>query len=72
MRFVVLLLSMGSVVSFGYALAGLAGFLLSRGRPDYILGGLFFGFASATTSLLLWKRWLADCVNEDSGGVEEE
>lgn len=59
MRFFVLLLSMSAVVFFGYALAGLAGFLVGRGRVDYIVFGLSLGFVSTTASLLLWRRWLA-------------
>ncbi len=59
MRFLVLLLSMSAIVFFGYAVAGLAGFLLGRGRADYIVFGLFLGFASTAASLLLWRHWLS-------------
>lgn len=59
MRFLVLLLSMSAVVFFGYAVAGLAGFLLGRGRADYIIFGLLLGFASTAASLLLWRYWLS-------------
>ena len=59
MRFLVLLLSMSAVVFFGYAVAGLAGFLVGRGRVDYIVFGLFLGFASAAASLLLWRHWFS-------------
>ncbi len=59
MRLIILLLSMSSVALYGYAVAGLAGFLVGRGRLDYIFHGLFFGTAAAATSLLLWKRWIS-------------
>ena len=58
-RFLVLVLSMSAVVFFGYAVAGLAGFLLGRGRSDYIIFGLLLGFASTAASLLLWRHWLS-------------
>lgn len=59
MRLLVLLLSMASVVFFGYAVAGLAGFLLGKGRCDYIFFGLLLGFSSGVASLLLWRHWLS-------------
>jgi hypothetical protein len=64
MRFTVLLLSMGSVVLYGYALAGLAGFFFGKGRSDYIFFGLFFGTLAASLSLLLWKRYLVILESE--------
>ncbi len=64
MRLLILLLSMGSVVFYGYALAGMGGFLIGRGRLDYVLFGLFLGTASAIASLLLWRRWLLQMETE--------
>lgn len=64
MRLLILLLSMGSVVFYGYALAGMGGFLLGRGRLDYVLFGLLLGTASAIASLLLWRRWLLQIERE--------
>ena len=58
MRFIVLLLSMGSVVLFGYALAGMGGYLLGRGRIDYIVTGLLGGFTAAIAALILWRKYL--------------
>ena len=55
---------MGSVVFYGYALAGMGGFLLGRGRLDYVLFGLLLGTASAIASLLLWRRWLLQIERE--------
>ena len=68
MRFIVLLLSMGSVVLFGYALAGMGGYLLGRGRLDYIVTGLLGGFAAAAAALLLWKKYLDMIFMEDTRG----
>ena len=64
MRLVVLILSMGSVVLYGYALAGAAGFLLGRGRWDYVIYGLLLGTASAAGALFLWKRFLLSWEGE--------
>ena len=58
MRHIVLLLSMATVVLFGYALAGFGGYLINRGRMDYIVFGLAGGFACAAAALALWKRYL--------------
>ncbi len=58
MRQFVLLLSMGTIVLYGYALAGMGGYLLGRGRIDYVLIGLFGGSISAWAALFLWKKYL--------------
>ena len=58
MRQFVLLLSMCTIVLYGYALAGMGGYLLGRGRIDYILFGLFGGSATAWGALFLWKKYL--------------
>ncbi|MDI9388766.1 MAG: hypothetical protein QM441_06005 [Synergistota bacterium] len=63
-RLFVLFLSMGSVYGFGYALAGMGGFLLGRGRLDYIVLGLLTGCALAAAALLLWRRWLLTVSDE--------
>lgn len=70
MRFVVLLLSMGSVVLFGYALAGMGGYLLGRGRIDYIVTGLLGGFTAAIAALLLWRKYLDMIFSEDTRGKD--
>lgn len=64
MRQIVLILSMATVVLFGYALAGLGGYLVERGRPDYIVFGLAGGFACAAGALLLWKRFLVNLEDD--------
>jgi membrane protease YdiL (CAAX protease family) len=59
LRLFILVLCMGSVGAYGYALAGYAGGLWGRGRTDYIVWGLLLGTALAASALRLWKRWLA-------------
>ncbi len=56
MRLLVLLLSMATLVMFGYAIAGMGGYLLGRGRLDYIVFGLAGGVATACLALFLWKK----------------
>lgn len=56
MRIVVMWLSITTLVLYGYALAGMGGYLLGRGRIDYIALGLLGGSATAVTALWLWKK----------------
>ncbi len=72
MRLIILLLSMSSVVLYGYAVAGLAGFLMGKGRIDYIAFGLVLGTAAAIASLLLWKHWLGLIESERTESQEHE
>ena len=69
MRITVLLLSMGTIILYGYALAGMGGYLLGHGRLDYILWGISAGTASAVTALWLWKKnlhlYFKDQENKD-------
>ena len=58
MRQFVLLLSMGTIVLYGYALAGMGGYLLGRGRIDYIIFGLLGGSVSAWGALFFWRKYL--------------
>lgn len=67
MRFIVLILSMGTVVLYGYALAGLGGFFFGRGRPDYIIFGLCAGTFSAAAALILWRKFLLMIEEEEKG-----
>ena len=43
MRLFITTLSMSSVIAFGYALAGYAGYAFGRGRKDYIVIGIIAG-----------------------------
>ena len=64
MRLFILMLSIGSVVSFGYALAGYGSGFFDKGRPDYIVWGLGAGFFCAALAIYLWKNWLAKTIRE--------
>ena len=56
MRQLVLYLSLAALLAYGYALAGLGGRLVGRGRNDYIIWGLLAGSACAALALILWRR----------------
>lgn len=67
MRLFILMLSMGSVVGYGYALAGYGIKFVGRGdiRYDYIIGGLIGGTVAALLALFLWKKWLESNIGDD-------
>ena len=53
------MLSMGSVVAYGYALAGWGvKFMGGEINYPYVAGGLSGGTVSAALALWLWKLWL--------------
>ena len=59
MRLVILMLSMGSVAAYGYALAGWGvKFIGGEINYPYVIGGLSGGTLSAILALCLWKLWL--------------
>ena len=64
MRLTVLILSIATLVFFGYALAGVGGYLFGRGRPDLVALGLAGGVACAAASLYLWRRFLCSIDEE--------
>ncbi len=68
MRLFITLLSMGSVIAFGYALAGYGGSLVGRGRTDYIVAGLIAGIFCAAAALFLWKKNMHRFVEEIETG----
>ena len=55
-RITVLLLSLGAIVGYGYALAGLGGFLVGRGSIPYITRGLAGGTVSAAAALWIYSK----------------
>ncbi len=65
MRFTVLILSIATLVFFGYALAGVGGYLFGRGRPDLVALGLSGGVACAAAALYLWRRFLCSIDEEE-------
>ena len=59
MRLVILMLSMGSVTAYGYALAGWGiSFFGAEMNYLYVMGGLSGGTLSAALAIWLWKWWL--------------
>jgi hypothetical protein len=59
MRHIILALSMGSVIAYGYALAGWGIIFLGREiNYPYVIGGLVGGSISAILAIWLWKLWL--------------
>ncbi|MDR1732467.1 MAG: hypothetical protein LBR61_10300 [Synergistaceae bacterium] len=72
MRLFILLLSMGCVISYGYALAGYIGYSLGAGRPDYIAWGLTLGTLCGGAALWFWKKWLPCFYIEEERAHEEE
>ncbi|NLL37880.1 MAG: hypothetical protein GX256_10235 [Fretibacterium sp.] len=64
MRLFITLLSLGSMISFGYALAGYGGKLFGRGRTDYVVVGLIAGLTMAALSLYLWKKYLPSFLED--------
>lgn len=70
MRLFITLLSMGSVIAFGYALAGYAGHALGRGRTDYIVYGLALGVLMGALALWLWRRWMPRFLEEPESESE--
>jgi hypothetical protein len=52
--------SLGSIVGYAKAVAGLGGYFFEKGRPDLIALGILFGTLSAGIALFLWKRYLVD------------
>lgn len=63
-RLLVLILSISSVVAYGYALGGLGGFLLGRGSVTYVVLGLTGGTACALGALKIWREYLKEVFGE--------
>jgi len=64
LRFTILLLSLGTLVLYGKALAGLGGYLAGNGRIDMIVLGLVGGTGTAVIALFLWKRYITEIYKE--------
>jgi len=67
MRLVVLLLSLGTLVLYGRAIAGLWGHMTGHPGPGMIAYGLIGGTVSAVLALLLWRKRIKelDWVSEE-------
>jgi hypothetical protein len=68
-RLAVLLLSIGTLVLYGHAIAGLGG---GDGRPFMIAYGLVGGTATAIVALFVWKLYLRELESSHLKGEEEK
>lgn len=69
-RLAVLLLSIGTLVLYGHAIAGLGGYLWGKGRPFMIAYGLVGGTATAIAALFVWKLYLKELESSHLKGKE--
>lgn len=65
MRFIILLLSLSTMVFYGKAVAGMGSYLAGNGRPDLIVFGLSAGTATAILALFLWSKYLKTFYDND-------
>lgn len=65
MRLIVTILSICTVFAYGYALAGLGGYLIGKGSADYIIWGLLSGTACGAAALALWRRNISAFYEEN-------
>ena len=59
-RIATLLCSIGTIVGYGYLLAGTGGYLLGRGRPLVAVLGFLSGTALAFIAIKIWRSYLTD------------
>ena len=57
-RLLVLFLSFGTIIAFGYALGGLGGYMFGEGKPLVIAAGLTGGALSGFMALRIWRSYL--------------
>ncbi len=65
MRQFVTLLCIGTIVAYGYAIAGMGGYLLGRGNLAYIVWGLLGGTACGAAALWLFKTHPEDFFKDE-------
>lgn len=65
-RLLVLFLSFGTIIAFGYALGGLGGYMYDKGKPLVIAAGLIGCCASAAAAMKIWRSYLTDIEAEDA------
>ncbi len=72
-RLLVLFLSFGTIIAFGYALGGLGGYIFDQGKPMMIAAGLAGGIVSAFLALKIWKSYLDDIERENrAAGISSQ
>jgi len=56
MRLIVLVLSVGTMLLYGRAIAGLWSYVIGQPRPYLLISGLLGGTISAVSAILLWRK----------------
>ncbi len=63
-RLIVLVLSISTIVAYGYALGGVGSYAMGVPQPAPIAAGLLCGTAFAGAALKLWKSYLDELERE--------
>lgn len=71
-RLAVLVLSISTIVAYGYALGGLGSYAMGVPKPVPIAAGLLLGTIFAAAALKLWKVYLAELERERASIEESE
>lgn len=71
-RLIVLILSISTIVAYGYALGGLGSYAMGVPKPVPIAAGLACGTAFAALALKLWKSYLEELEQERKALEAEE
>lgn len=71
-RLIVLILSISTIVAYGYALGGLGSYAMGVPKPVPIAAGLVCGTAFAAAALKLWKGYLEELEQERKAQEAEE
>lgn len=70
-RIAVLILSFTTLVCYGKAIRGLAGYLAGKGDPLMIAAGIAGGTAAAFLAIKLWRIYLAEFEEENSSDKDK-
>lgn len=65
-RLAVLLLSISTIVAYGYALGGLGSYAMGAPRPLPTAAGLICGTIFAIAALKIWKSYVDDIDREET------
>lgn len=71
-RLIVLILSISTIVAYGYALGGLGSYAMGVPKPVPIAAGLVCGTVFAAAALKLWKGYLEELEQERKALEAEE
>lgn len=59
-RMATLFTSIGTIISYGYAVGGVGGYLFGQGKPFTAASGLIIGTLLALAAIRAWKSYLID------------